>query len=54
MFTVHKDGLLIAKFRTIIQINTWAKRIGIDTNDCVLDFEANLIKHNEWTHADYR
>ena len=55
MFTVfNMTGIKIAMFRSRAQIETWATRLGLNIENLSVTYNAKLVNHNEWTHAEYR
>lgn len=55
MFTVaNAAGVLIAKFRTMEQIEAWGKRIGLIFDNVSIKFQPERARENEWVREDYR
>lgn len=55
MFVVSNlSGVVIAKFRSMTQVNAWADRIGIIMENVTVRFDTGRINDNEWVREDYR
>ena len=55
MYTVaNAAGVLIAKFRSMQQIEAWAKRIGLIMENVTVRYSVERINENEWVREDYR
>lgn len=55
MYTVaNAAGVLIAKFRTLKQVEAWAKRIDLIVENVSIQFQAERANENEWVRVDYR
>lgn len=54
MFIVtNKANVVIAKFRSMEQIQAWAKRLEIIMENINIRFDASYVG-NEWVREDYR